>query len=1387
MIPLLLALLAPATAGTLAEAEDALWSDPQSPEARLAFAEALVATDGRVEEGAEALRWLLYSPAEAPIAREVLGEMVRRTPPRPGWVGIYTELARGPAGPAREAARVRMAQLRAVDRDTSAKLRARALADLRTLAAEGEGLADVALGDVLFEAGDAAGARSAWLRAPVAVGAARVALAALALGDPEQAERERQRASAAGAGRDETLGGSFTIAVTTNSPVATARTLLEAGFPNAAERVLLAHLGTEGGTAAAVAALLGDLRFARGDGVGAASAYTDALEREATPEHRARLARALLSTGRADEAAATMAAGPIAAVDRAKLELTLVFVRAIATPSPDDDLPAGAAAFAGAPDETGTAATYGRLLLSAGRDAEAVAPLARAVSLHPDDAAARGMLLGAAVRAADTRALDSAASAIAYAPDEASRAEQLDALAGLLLASADTQKSAGSPATARTTALVALAVRPNMPAVLHAVAGVLWQDGRRDAALALYSHAARLDPNDNDARVCAAQLALALGRPDEADAWLAELPPDAPQAEALRESLLQERQAQSARAETDPAVAEAQWKILVARWPKDARFLHGLADVYLATGRLTEALAIQRSAVALAPDDPWNQFGVVQALLALKRNAEAAELLDSLPPTVPAEVARERDRIRARLAREAGDRARQASDLAAALRHYEAAYALDADVWTSIALGGTLVAVGKPEEGLVRFREALVTHGDDVTIDTVASRGEAGALEALGQGPAALAVLEALAARRPEVDTEQLREELEARVLVGEADALRRAGRLVEAEKALQRLAVEVGNQPMVQAAWAALLLDLHRPKDAVMAATRALQTEPNNQWALDVARVAGRSCACSARVVPLFRVAIASGRTPALAADLQRVRVAAAVELALSNWMKHRPVRAEDAMRDAAALANADAPSLVILAEGQRELGRPRRARHALQRARALDPANVDAIVALAEDLLDRGRTRAALQLVDRAWTATPDARLGELLARLRAAQSSGPKGKGGAGDASPADTSATDTSDTPPTDTSPTDTSATDTPADTSAGDPSPIGPKPPPDRGIVATAGFGVLRRSGVSGVGQELATYVPLHLGPPPIGPLQLDVEAVLLRVENGVDTSWGIAPSLGLMTPAELPWAAWARVGASPIGFAEGAYPVWHVGGRGRLGAPLAFGVETGRAPILDSYASWAGAADLYTNQPFGRVHHTWFGGWAGLGAPWGTDLGLLGRLGQSEGIGLDPVGRAEVVAWLGQRIGTPERNVRIGGEGVAFSHQRQVDGFESGQGAYYSPPIFAVATGRIDVRWHGFGDRLGVCGGVGAGMQYAGGGTSLYFAPGNAFTHNGRLSVEWNVTGKWGVALQGGWLKAGPWHQETGLVRFGHNLGGPPPLTTFATPSAGLMYQGEPC
>ena len=1369
MITALLVWWMQAHAGTLTEAETALWKDPTGQEARLAFAEALASTPGREEEAVEALRQLLWAPDVGAAAREVLGEIARHHPPRRGWDGVYAELAEGPDGPAKRAARVRIAQLQATTPSQTPKARKRALAELAALAAAGEPLADVALGDVDFEAGDTQGARSAWLRAPDAVAAQRVAIAALTLDAADEAEAARARALAAGARRADGLGESFTVAVTTGSAAAKARALIEAGFPNAAERVLLHALGAEGAEAAAVAGLLGDMRLERGDGVGAASAYTEALTRDPTPERRAALVWAQLASGRPDDATTTLGTGPVPAADRGALEATLGFVRALATSSPDDDLPAGAAAFAGAPDAAGTAATYGRLLVAAGRDADAVAPLAAAVRAHPEDGDARGLLIGAAVRAKDARALDAASGAVAHAPGTAARQAALDTLAGLLLAAADAQKAAGAPATARTSVLVALAVRPDAPAVLHAVAGLLWAEGAHAAALALYARAATLDPADVPACAAAAQLSLALGRTADAELWLATLPADAPEARALRDLLAREDDARAARVlearkgALEDGRAEAEWKRLLAKWPGDARFQHGLADVYQRLGRLEESLAIHRAAAKAAPADPWNGLGVAQALFALGRRDEALAALDALPATLPTDAARERDRIRAQAARQEGDRARAAGDLVAARTRYETAYALDPDVWTAIALAGTLVAMGDAEAGLARFREVTAAHPDDAEIDAVATRGEAGALEASGQPAAALAVLDALAARRPDPETDRQREETRARVAVGAADALRRDGKYADAERALQALVLDVGNQPMVQAAWAALLLDLHRPADAVAAANRALLNEPNNRWALDVARQAGRACRCSARVVPLFRVALASGGDPALRLDLRRVEVAAATEAALESRRDRRPLDARDAMRRADELAGSDAAALVVLADGERAFGRPGRARDALERAHAIDPTNVDALLGLADDLAGRGRWRAAVALLDGAWTTSSDARVGAALAALRADPPRAWRGEG--------------VPVTPPG-----VPVATPVPR-VAAAPPAPL----PRNAGPIATAGFGVLQRAGVAGVGKELATYVPLHVGPPTLGPVQLDIEAVLLRVENGVDTRYGVAPSVGFTTPPERPWAAWARIGTSPLGFDTDAYPVWHLGARGRVGAPLAFGVETGRAPVLDSYASWVGADDLYTGAAYGRVHHTWLGGWAGVGAPWGTDVGALGRLGQSEGIGLAPVGRAEVVTWVGQRIGTPANNVRIGAEGVAFSHQYQVDGFQSGQGAFYSPPIFGVATGRVDVRVHALQDRLGVCFGGGAGMQYAGGGTSLYFLPGSAFTHNGRFSVEWNVSGAWSIAVQGGWLTAGPWHQETGLVRFGHHLGGPPPLTTFATPAAGLLYQGEPC
>ncbi len=972
-------------------------------------------------------------------------------------------------------------------------------------------------------------------------------------------------------------------------------------------------------------------------------------------------------------------------------------------------------------------------------------------------------------------AVEAARAALPSLPTLEARTRAQDELVALQVVLAERQKAAGQIDEARATLTEALLLRPHAIAALRSLGGLLWQMGHAEPALDAYRRAYTVDPLDRDAAIAVARLSAQLGRHGEASAVLAALPVDAPEVRGLREDVLRNTSAQAARerAAMDPNGAIEQWKELIARWPKDALFMHGLADTYLQVGRPEEALAIQRAAVAFDPADPWNRIGEIASLMALDRRAEATERLDALPPDLPAEAARVRDRVRGQLLREAGDRARTAGDDQAAWSAYREAYALDPDLWTTVALAGALVGRGEYAEALVLYTRAealgATQQAVDPKVDLVVTRGRAGTLEAMGRGPSALALLEALLARRTEpeiaLEAETARDALAARLAVARADALRRDGSLTEAEASLAELALENGRQPGVQAAWAALLLDRRRPAEALDAAARALRQEPLNPWALQIAEDAGRACGCSARVIPLLRVATAAGGGTAMGARLRRAEVAAASESAIALAKRRHPMAAARRLREAAALAGSgagsDVKSLLLVADAERTLRRPLRALALLERALADTPGDIDAVLALSDLLAERGRWRAAITRLEAAWQATQDpaerARVAEPLAALRARHL--PRSATGLLNRSEVIRSEI--------------TRPAIAPA---AG-----------ERGAIATVGVGMLQRAGVDGVGRELVVYVPVHVGTAPMGPVRGDIEAVLVRVTDGVETISGIAPSVGVTTPLSRPWAAWARIGTSPLGFPDPAYPVWHLAGRGQPVPALALGVESGRAPVLDSLASWAGDADPFTGDRYGTVHHTWLGGWVGLGAPWGTDAGILSRLGESAGVGLEPVGRFEVVTWLGQRIGSARRSVRIGAEGVAFSYERQVDGFQSGQGAFYSPPIFGVATGRLDARWHGLGDRVALCGGVGAGMQYAGGGPSPYFAPGTAFTHNGRLTASFEIAKGWGISLQGGWLVAGAWHQETTLLRIGHGLAGPPVLTTFATPSMGILYAGDPC
>lgn len=1038
------------------------------------------------------------------------------------------------------------------------------------------------------------------------------------------------------------------------------------------------------------------------------------------------------------------------------------------------------------------------------------------------DEASRGRIIDAALEEGrpelGAEALVGAAR-VARSPE--ARRTALEGAAGLLIAAASGthERPASAPL-----ALRALALRPGDPATQRDVAGILWADGRLEAALALYAAAA--GTGDPVAERAAALIELALGRRAEAEARLARLPADDPEVASLREALARADAAAEARALEDPLEAEARWRALVARWPEDARFVHGLAGVVGAAGRLEEALSFHQEAVRLDPRDPWNLLGLAGALLALGREADARATLDGIPDPNDPEARRARDRLHATILRAEGEHLHASGDAAAAVRRYRDAAALNPDPWTTLALAGALLDAGETGEALRTYRTVQSTHMGDPIIDTIATRGEAGALEALGHDAVAIQALERLLERAPDPETHEALQALRLRRAVRDADALRRSGELTAAHTALSRLVPEAPEQPLVQAAWAALLLDLGRPEEAIDAAASALDREPGNPWALNTARLAGRAAGQSARVAPLFRAAVAGGAQE-YAVELRRIEVSERLEAALAARSAGRPGAATAALREAARRADGDPAALLLFAEGASELGRPLQRRAALRRAAAIAPEEVSVVLACAQDLLARGRRAAAIALLDARWAADPDPRIGEALASARAGAPPSATARRArplpppdpeadedepTGDESPtapalwedwaeleehlahpAEVGPVPSGPVAPPDGAPERNDAPEealTDADAPRFGPREIGPAAPPPPGgssVLAVAGFGVLSRAGVDGIGRMLATYLPLHVGPPPLGSFRIDLELVLVRVTDGLVARWGAAPSIGIVTRLDRPWAAWLRAGTTPLGFPGPLAPTFALGGRGRVGAPLALGVEGGRAPVLDSLASWSGGTDFFTGDPFGRVLHTWGGGWAALGAPWGTDIGALGRIGVSEGIALDPVGRAEVVAWAGQRLGALSRNLRIGGEALGISHERQVDGFEVGQGGYYSPPLFGVATGRLDLRWSAFQDRLRVCGGAGAGVQYAAGPSTFWFQPGSAFTHNGRARVAWRAHSGFGITVEGAWLFAGDWHQSSVLARVGRGLDAAPPLHSFATPAAMLWFQGEPC
>lgn len=133
------------------------------------------------------------------------------------------------------------------------------------------------------------------------------------------------------------------------------------------------------------------------------------------------------------------------------------------------------------------------------------------------------------------------------------------------------------------------------------------QEGRIDAAAALYRKSLQAAPKNVDALLGLATVAARQGRPEEAGRWYfqaLELEPQNPVAQAGLLGLM---------GAANPAASEARLKQLIARQP--AAFLHtSLANLYAGQKRWTEAQQAYFQAHQLEPEHPDYAFNLAVSL-----------------------------------------------------------------------------------------------------------------------------------------------------------------------------------------------------------------------------------------------------------------------------------------------------------------------------------------------------------------------------------------------------------------------------------------------------------------------------------------------------------------------------------------------------------------------------------------------------------------------------------------------------------------------------------------------------------------------------------------------------------------------------------------------------
>lgn len=183
-------------------------------------------------------------------------------------------------------------------------------------------------------------------------------------------------------------------------------------------------------------------------------------------------------------------------------------------------------------------------------------------------------------------------------------------------------------------------LEPANPGHCRALAEVLWSLGEHDHAVEAWQAALQLAPGDPSTLYHLGQAHQALGQHEQAldchaaaaEHWALNAASQGPDgvAHATRLAAARREAGRAALALEQPAVAAHHLAVAAQLLPTDAAVHHYLGQALRAGGQLAEALAAQRQAVALAPDESEYSAALAETLSDLGEDAEAVHIMQKI-------------------------------------------------------------------------------------------------------------------------------------------------------------------------------------------------------------------------------------------------------------------------------------------------------------------------------------------------------------------------------------------------------------------------------------------------------------------------------------------------------------------------------------------------------------------------------------------------------------------------------------------------------------------------------------------------------------------------------------------------------------------------------------